>query len=102
MHKVYKLGFKKMACELIDKYNNSRVSVARELDIPIKTCEKWLSNFRKNPNCFDETVIDYEKENKLLKKEIMEQKQVIEMLKKAYAFFTEKEPLLQNSLQTMR
>ena len=94
----YKLGFKKMACELLEKYNDSPIRVSKELGIPIKTYEKWISNFKKNSHCYDEKIVDYEKENKLLKKELEGQRQVVEMLKKAYAFFTEKEPLLQNSL----
>lgn len=78
-----------MACELLSKFDNSPNRVASELSIPVKTYEKWVSVFRKNPHSFDEESYNYEIENKALRKQIKEREETIEMLKKAYAFFTE-------------
>lgn len=93
MKRKYRLEFKKMACELLDRYDNSPIRVARELSVPIKTYEKWVQSFKKNVHCFDEETVNYEAENKLLRKQIKEREETIEMLKKVYAFFTEKERL---------
>ena len=93
MKRKYRLEFKKMACELLDRYDNSPIRVARELSVPIKTYEKWVQSFKKNVHCFDEEEVNYEAENKLLRKQIKEREETIEMLKKVYAFFTEKERL---------
>ena len=91
MKRKYRQEFKKMACELLDRYDNSPIRVARELSVPIKTFEKWVHSFKKNSHCFDEKEVDYEVENKMLRKQVKEREETIEMLKKVYAFFTEKE-----------
>lgn len=91
MKRKYRLEFKKMACELLDRYDNSPIRVSRELSVPIKTFEKWVQCFKKNAHCFDEEEVNYEAENKLLRKKLREKDETIEMLKKVYAFFTEKE-----------
>ena len=93
MKRKYRLEFKKMACELLNNYDNSPVRVAKELSVPIKTYEKWVQSFRKNVHCFDEEEVNFEAENKMLRKKIKEREETIEMLKKVYAFFTEKERL---------
>ncbi len=80
-----------MACELLDKFDNSPSRVANELSIPIKTYEKWIYFYKKDPHTFDEEAVNFEIENKLLRKQIKEREETIEMLKKAFAFFTEKE-----------
>lgn len=82
-----------MACELLNKYDNSPTKVANELSIPIKTYEKWICFYKKDPHYFDEDAVNFEIENKLLRKKIKEREETIEMLKKAFAFFTEKEQL---------
>ena len=99
MKKKYKLEFKKMACQLLVKFDNSPSRVAGELSIPVKTYEKWIHEYKKNSHVFDEEGFNYEIENKLLRKKIKEREETIEMLKKAYAFFTEKEQLSRNYLQ---
>lgn len=91
MKRKYRLEFKKMACELLNKYDNSPIRVARELSVPIKTYEKWIQSFKKNECCFDEEEVNFEIENKILRKQLKEREETIEMLKKVYAFFTEKE-----------
>lgn len=91
MKKKYRLEFKRMACELLNKYDNSPSRVAAELSIPIKTYEKWIHFYKKDEHCFDEEAVNFEIENKLLRKQIKEREETIEMLKKVFAFFTEKE-----------
>ena len=90
MKKYYRLEFKKMACELLPKFDNSPSRVATELSIPVKTYEKWVYNYKKNPHYFDAEAVNYEIENKVLRKTIKDREETIEMLKKAYAFFMEK------------
>lgn len=96
MSNKYKLGFKKSACELLEKFDNSPMRVATELSIPIKTYEKWIQLYRKNPYVFDEEKVNFEIENKVLRKQLKEKEETIEMLKKVYAFFTEKKQLSRN------
>ena len=91
MKKRYNLEFKRMACELLDKFDNSPKRVAAELNVPIKTYEKWIQNYRKDPHTFDEEAVNFELENKILRKQIKDREETIEVLKKAFAFFTEKE-----------
>lgn len=90
MNKKYQIGFKRMACELLSKYQNSPSRVAMELSIPIKTYEKWVSIYRKNPYAFNEVEVNFEEENKNLRRELREREETIAMLKKAYAFLTVK------------
>lgn len=96
MNNKYKLAFKKSACELLEKFDNSPSKVAKELSIPLKTYEKWIQIYKKNPYAFDEEKVNFEIENKVLRKQLKERDETIEMLKKAYAFFTEKKPLSKN------
>ena len=91
MKKKYRLEFKRMACELLEKFDNSPSRVAAELSIPVKTYEKWIHFYKKDPHSFDEEAVNFEIENKLLRRQIKEREETIEMLKKVFAFFTEKE-----------
>lgn len=86
----YRLGFKKMACELLVKFDNSPSRVASELNIPVKTYEKWVKTYRSNERAFDEEEVSFEVENKLLRRQLRERDETIAILKKTYAFFTEK------------
>ena len=79
-----------MACELLSKFDNSPTKVATELSIPVKTYEKWIHSYRRDPHSFDEDNVNYEIENKILRRQIKERDETIEMLKKVYAFFTER------------
>ena len=92
MRRKYRLEFKKAACELLEKFDNSPSRVATELSLPIKTYEKWIHFYKKDPHTFDAEAVNFEAENKLLRKQIKEREETIEMLKKVFAFFTEKEP----------
>ena len=91
MKRYYRMEFKKMACELLSKFDNSPSRVATELSIPVKTYEKWVCYYKKDPHRFDVDTVNYEIENKVLRRQIREREETIEMLKKAYAFFTERE-----------
>ena len=91
MKKKYRLEFKIMDCELLNKFDNSPSRVAAELSIPVKTYEKWIQFYKKDVHCFDEEAVNFEIENKILRKQIKEREETIEMLKKVFAFFTEKE-----------
>lgn len=90
MNSKYRPAFKKMACELLPKFDNRPTLVAREINVSIKTYEKWICKYRKDNKCFDEKIISIEEQNKELIKKLKEKEELIEVLKKAYAFSTER------------
>lgn len=76
MPRKYTNDFKKKTCELIIIKNNSTSKIANELNIPLKTVEKWITSYNKNRYCFDDEykkllkrIEELEEENKKLKEE---------------------------------
>lgn len=76
MPRKYTNDFKKKTCELIIIKNNSTSKIANELNIPLKTVEKWITLYNKNRYCFDDEykkllkrIEELEEENKKLKEE---------------------------------
>ena len=52
---------------VVDKHSTSLT--AMEFDIPIKTVEKWVSAYNKNPKCFSgEFIVEKQDVSKLMKK----------------------------------
>lgn len=45
--------FKKEICRMICDERKSTQKTAEEMDIPLKTVEKWITAYHKNPECFD-------------------------------------------------
>lgn len=87
MAKNYKRDFKKMAVELVVKEEQSTSKTARDLQIPLKTFEKWITAYNKNPHCFDDNYISKEQQISQLKATISKQNKTIDMLKKTLAFY---------------
>lgn len=54
MNSKYNNSLKKYLCELICFNGDSTIRTAEEYGIPLKTLEKWITAFNKNPLCFDD------------------------------------------------
>ena len=81
----YDLEFKKNAIELAEKIGVC--NTANKLAIPLSSLQRWKC--KKNlPIERSQDVVKLQKEVKKLKKELAEEKAVVEMLKKSTAFFS--------------
>ena len=96
---LYIRELKKKICENICINHYSTLTTAKEYNIPIKTLEKWITAYNKNPHCFDpvdEIIYDFKPVNndndisyddldkEELKNIIMKKDIEIARLKKAY------------------
>lgn len=50
---MYSNIFKKKLCEDVCIHKKSTIKTAEENGVPLKTLEKWITAFNKNPECFD-------------------------------------------------
>lgn len=50
----YDIKFKKKLAELVCVEKNSTKKTAEKYDVPLKTLEKWITKYNKNPKCFEE------------------------------------------------
>ena len=50
----YPNSLKKQLCIEVCCNKKSTIKTAEEFSIPLKTFEKWITAFNKNPECFDE------------------------------------------------
>ena len=53
----YSNSIKKKLAELICVDGNSTIKTARDYNVPLKTLEKWITAYNKNPHCFDEKIV---------------------------------------------
>ncbi len=60
----------------------STSAVARSYGIPLKTVEKWVTKYNKNPREYDITVMTEKERISTLEKEISELRKANELLKK--------------------
>ena len=65
----------------------SPIKTAEEFGVPLKTVENWVTAYNKDPHCFDDDYISTEQQLEAARKTIKKQKETIEILKKAIAFF---------------
>ena len=56
MNMHYSIELKKKLCEDICLHHASTIKTAQTYNIPLKTLEKWITSFNKNPHCFDPKV----------------------------------------------
>ena len=63
-----------MLTELVLIQGHSTIKIAEEFNVPLKTFEKWITAYNKDPHCFDpdyisptERIAALERENKKLK-----------------------------------
>ena len=87
----YSNDFKKMAVELVVISKQSTIKTARDLHIPLKTFEKWITAYNKNHHCFDSDYISPEQQIIKLKKRITELEKTIDILKKTLGFYIKNE-----------
>ena len=87
MPKKYSRQFRKMVAELICVQKEGTIKTAEEFGVPLKTVENWVTAYNKDHHCFDDDYISPEQQIELLRKENRKQKETIEILKKAVAFF---------------
>lgn len=61
MYKAYPNILKKQVCQKICIEKQSTSKIAKEYDIPLKTVEKWVTAFYRNPKVFDRSDDYYKK-----------------------------------------
>ena len=101
MSMQYPNNLKKKLCEEICIDGKSTIKSAKAYSIPLKTLEKWITSYHKNPHCFDDDssyfsndfqLIDYPSKDPLyddlsneeLKNMLMKKDIEIARLKKGY------------------
>lgn len=52
----YSIELKKKLCEMICINHYSTIRTAEEYNIPLKTLEKWITSYNKDPRCFDPKI----------------------------------------------
>lgn len=83
----YSTDFKKMAVELVCVAKNSTIATAKDLNIPLKTFEKWITAYNKDNKVFDCDYISPEEQIKKLKKRIVDLETTNDILKKTLGFY---------------
>ncbi len=68
MRHSYSYEFKEFIAKRIVEDKHSTSLTALEFDIPIKTLEKWITSYHKNPNCFSKDNIVNKKDLSILMK----------------------------------
>ena len=86
--KRYDEDFKKTIVELHNVQKKSVTEIEREYGISNVTIYKWLDEYSNIKT--DDGTITNNKEIKMLKKELAQTKEELEILKKAIAIFTQK------------
>ena len=87
----YSTEFKKMATELVCVSKQSTIKTAKDLNIPLKTLEKWITAYNKDHRCFD---ADYKSQAQIiddLKRKISSLQRDNEILKKTISLLAKKE-----------
>ena len=87
----YSKDFKKMAVELVCISKNSTLKTAKDLNVPIKTFEKWITAYNKDNNVFNENYISPEQQILSIKKRVTELEKTNDILKKTLGFYIKNE-----------
>lgn len=56
MSNLYSNILKKKLCVDICVHKKSTIKTAEDNGIPLKTLEKWITAYNKNPECFDDPI----------------------------------------------
>lgn len=88
MARKYDLDFKKSVVDLIVNHKHSTLKTAQEFNIPLKTLEKWITAYNKNPDSFNADDFSPQAEINKLNKKIKEQEKIIQLLKKTISFLS--------------
>lgn len=76
----YSNEIKKFILQRISK-KHSTSQVAKEFELPLKTVEKWITAYNKDPNCFNDKIKINKKETDEIIKKYKEIKKDNEILK---------------------
>ena len=83
----YSDEFKKMAVQLVTIQKESTIKTAKQFNIPLKTFEKWITNYNKNPKCYDSDYVSPQEQIQKLKKRISELETTNDILKKTLGLY---------------
>lgn len=90
MPRKYSNDFKSMIVHLIidDHYSTSKTAL--QFDIPLKTLEKWITSYHKDPNVFDSNYLSQAQQIVILKKQVAQLQRDNEILKKTISLLAKK------------
>ena len=91
MPRKYDNNFKSMIVNLIVNEKHSTLKTSQQFEIPLKTLEKWITAYHKDPNVFNSDYLSNDKQIQLLKKQIASLKRDNEILKKTISLLAKKE-----------
>lgn len=91
MGKKYDIRIKEQVTQEICVEEKSTSSVASKYHIPLKTVEKWVTQFNKNPKAFDMAAISEQEKIKMLEREVKELRKANDLLKKTLLLLARKE-----------
>lgn len=60
MSRFYSNVFRKRLASMVVDGHASTIRTAEKYNVPIKTLEKWITEYRKNPSCFDKPDNEYQ------------------------------------------
>lgn len=86
-NRYYSNDFRKMATELVVIAKQSTIKTANDLNIPLKTFEKWITAYNKNNRVFDSDYISSDQQIARLKKRIAELETTNDILKKTLGLY---------------
>ena len=91
MPRSYDRNFKSMIINLIVNEKHSTSATAKQFDIPLKTLEKWITAYNKDPNVFNEDYLSKEQQIIELKKKNSKLERQVDILKKTITLLAKKE-----------
>lgn len=91
MNTKYQNDFKAMIVNLIVNEKHSTLGTAEQFQIPLKTVEKWITKYNKDPNCFCENYMSPAQQIDILKKKISELERDNDILKKTITMLAKRE-----------
>ena len=91
MNSVYCIDLKRKLCTEVCLNGKSTIKIAHEYHIPIKTLEKWITAFYKDPHIFEENYLSKKKQLMELKKLNAKLVKENELLKKTITLLAKRE-----------
>ena len=91
MPRTYSNDFKSMVVNLICVEHNSTIKTAQQLDVPLKTVEKWVTAYNKDHNVFNSNYISSSRQISLLKKQVAQLQRDNDILKKTISLLAKKD-----------
>lgn len=91
MSTIYDIKLKATVVYEICVAGKSTSKTAKEYGIPVKTVEKWVTAYNKNPNVYNTSNLTDSERIKELEKEVRELRKKNEILKKTLLYLNQKE-----------